>query len=375
MEVLLGKTVEELKEVASSCGLKPFVGKQLADWLYRKRVCTFDEMTNISAAGRKQLSERYIIGRTLPITERVSIDGTRKYLFEVKTRRKSIDEGRESEAESKGYAETVYIPIDDRVTLCISTQSGCRMGCRFCMTGTLGFLGHLSAADILNQIFYFARCGQSPIVENVSERSGQKEAALPLTPITNIVVMGEGEPMDNIDAVLRALNIITSEYGWGWSPTRITVSTVGAGEGLERFLKESDCNLAISLHSPISEERAKIMPAEKLRPMREVLDMVSKYDFRHQRRLSFEYILWNGLNDSVQHAKELVKLVRPFAPQCRVNLIRFHEGADDSFPATDERRMQAFSDYLNGQGIVATIRRSRGQDISAACGMLVNEVK
>lgn len=241
------------------------------------------------------------------------------------------------------------------------------MGCRFCMTGTLGFHGHLSAADILNQIF--------SIPESET--------------LTNLVYMGEGEPMDNISDVLRSLEVMTADYGCAWSPRRITVSTVGAGEGLDRFLKESECNLAISLHNPFPEERAEMMPAEKLRPLRQVLNWVGQQDFRHQRRLSFEYIVWGGKNDSMRYARELVRLLQPYSPQCRVNLIRFHEGVEDyrhtektvqkdlhnPFPATNMKQMQWLCDYLNQNGVTTTIRRSRGEDILAACGMLVNALR
>lgn len=347
MEVLLGKSLTELQEVALSCGLKKFAGKQLAEWLYVRRATTFDEMTNISLAGRKALAENFEIGRKAPVAEAVSQDGTRKYLFEVNTSR------------GKEYVESVYIPVDDdegevdRATLCVSTQAGCRMGCRFCMTGTLGFHGHLSAADILNQIFSIPDSDK----------------------LTNLVYMGEGEPMDNISAVLRSLEVMTADYGCAWSPRRITVSTVGAGEGLDRFLKESECNLAISLHNPFPEERAEMMPGEKLRSVRQVLNWVSQQDFRHQRRLSFEYIVWGGRNDSMRYARELVRLLTPFSPQCRVNLIRFHAGVDEPFPGTNEKQMQWLADYLNQNGVTTTIRRSRGEDILAACGMLVNSLK
>ena len=283
----------------------------------------------------------------------------------------------------------MYLPEDDRVTLCVSTQAGCKMGCKFCMTGTLGFHGNLTANAILAQILHFPD-------------------------LTNLVLMGEGEPMDNIDHVLRALNVLTSDWGLAWSPKRITVSTVGIlkasplpspeGKGeqknsLQRFLEETDCHLAISLHNPNPEERAAIMPAEHLTPISHVLDLVRQYDWSKQRRLSFEYICWAGVNDDIVHAKQLLRLVSGLP--CRVNLIRFHQTSDtqaspkDSnlqtlkqaqraqtsyqsqplFPASDEQRMVAFRDYLSAHGVTCTIRRSRGEDILAACGMLVNALQ
>lgn len=328
MEALLGKTLSELQEVALSVGLQKFAGKQLAEWLYVRRVRSFDEMTNISLKGREALKASYTIGRHDPIREAVSVDGTRKYLFAV----------------GEQFIESVYIPEEDRVTLCVSTQAGCKMGCKFCMTGTLGFHGHLSAADILNQIFYFED-------------------------LTNIVLMGEGEPMDNLDNVLRALEIMTAEYACAWSPKRITVSTVGI-PAMKRFLEQSECHLAVSMHNPFAIERQEIMPAEKMMSITDVVTLLKQYDWSHQRRVSFEYICWSGQNDTPRHAKELLRLLKGL--NCRINLIRFHEGVDRAFPASDEKQMEWFRDYLTDNGITTTIRKSRGEDILAACGMLVN---
>lgn len=333
MEVLLGKTLTELQEVALSVGLQRFAGKQLAEWLYVRRVTSFDEMTNISLKGREALKAQYTIGRHAPVREAVSVDGTRKYLFAV----------------GDQFIESVYIPEEDRATLCVSTQMGCKMGCKFCMTGTLGFHGHLSPAEILNQIFYF-------------------------DDLTNVVYMGEGEPMDNIDNVLRSLEIMTAPYGCAWSPKRITVSTVGV-PAMKRFLDESECHLAISMHDPFPAERATIMPAEKMLSITEVVSLLKQYDWSHQRRVSFEYICWHGQNDSIRHAKELIRLLKGL--NCRINLIRFHAGVEDiknerRFPASDEKQMEWFRDYLTQNGLTTTIRRSRGEDILAACGMLVN---
>ena len=328
MEALLGKTLTELQDVALSVGLQKFAGKQLAEWLYVKRVTSFDQMTNISLKGREALQANYTIGRHAPIREAVSIDGTKKYLFEV----------------GEQFIESVYIPEDDRATLCVSTQAGCKMGCRFCMTGTLGFHGHLSAADILNQIFYF-------------------------DDLTNVVFMGEGEPMDNLDNVLRALEIMTADYGCAWSPKRITVSTVGI-PAMKRFLEQSECHLAVSMHNPFAIERKEIMPAEKLLSITDIVALLKQYDWSHQRRVSFEYICWAGQNDTPRHAKELLRLLKGLP--CRINLIRFHAGVDRAFPASDEKQMEWFRDYLTDNGITTTIRKSRGEDILAACGMLVN---
>lgn len=367
MDTLLGKNIEELTEIAIVAGLPRFTGKQLADWIYRKRVSSIDEMTNISVKGREALKSSYSVGRHSPVAQAESADGTRKFLFRVT----SNDEGRKAEGECrvqsakckmKGgeaeYIETVYIPDEDRATLCVSTQAGCKMGCRFCMTGTLGFHSHLDAGEILNQIFEIDKITAS-----------QPSEAFHLT---NIVYMGEGEPMDNINHVMRSLEIMTAPYACGWSPHRITVSSVGYTPGLKRFLEESECHLAISLHNPFSIERQQIMPIEKAYTLRDVLDLIKQYDWQHQRRISFEYICWAGQNDTPKHAKELVHLLHGL--NCRVNLIRFHAGVDCDFPASNEKSMLWLQQYLNDNGITTTIRRSRGEDILAACGMLVNSL-
>ena len=335
MELLLGKTLEELQTIAQEVGLQRFAGKQLAEWLYVRRATSFDEMTNISLKGREALKARYTIGRHAPVAEAISKDGTKKYLFRVSN----------SEAV---YIESVYIPDDDRATLCVSTQAGCKMGCKFCMTGTLGFHGHLTAADILNQIF----------------------SILDADKLTNIVYMGEGEPMDNLDNVLRSLNAMTSAWGCAWSSKRITVSSVGITKGLKRFIEESDCHLAISLHNPFSVERQEIMPIEKVNHLNDVITLLKQYDWTHQRRVSFEYICWGGVNDTPKHANELLRLLKGL--DCRINLIRFHAGVDQIFTSSNEQQMEWLRDYLTAHGITTTIRRSRGEDILAACGMLVN---
>ncbi|MBQ7997236.1 MAG: 23S rRNA (adenine(2503)-C(2))-methyltransferase RlmN [Paludibacteraceae bacterium] len=362
LEALLGKTLSELQEVALSAGLQKFAGKQLAEWLYVRRVRSFDEMTNISLKGREALKAQYIIGRHAPVREAVSADGTRKYLFEVPNHPSPFSP---SERGAGGvYIESVYIPEEDRATLCVSTQTGCKMGCRFCMTGTLGFHGNLPASEILNQIF-----------EIDAMAAGNR-----LSPLSNLVYMGEGEPMDNPDEVLRSLEIMTAAYGCAWSPRRITVSTVGI-PAMKRFLDESECHLAVSMHNPFAAEREQIMPAQKAMSITEVVTLLKRYDWSRQRRVSFEYICWAGQNDTPRHAKELLRLLKGLP--CRINLIRFHEGVEEvattalesrRFPASDEHRMEWLRDYLTANGITTTIRRSRGEDILAACGMLVNSL-
>ena len=336
MEVLLGKTLSELQQIAVDNGLPKFAGKQLVEWIYVRRVTSFDEMTNISLRGRETLKQNFLIGRHAPKAEAISKDGTKKYLFEV-----VLGQDKGEDKTHTEYIESVYIPEEDRATLCVSTQAGCKMGCRFCMTGTLGFHGQLTATDILNQVFSIPDSNK----------------------LTNIVLMGEGEPMDNLDNVLRFLEIMTADYGPAWSPKRLTVSSVGLLPGLKRYLEKSECHV----------EREQIMPAERAYTIDKVIELIKKYDFSHQRRVSFEYICWGGVNDTPKHAQELLRLLKGL--ECRVNLIRYHDGGQADFPASNEQTMVWMRDYLTENGLTTTIRRSRGEDILAACGMLVNSLK
>ena len=329
---LLGLTREELRGVVAELGMPAFAAKQLAQWIYQKGVGDVERMSNISIAARKRLSEHYEVGLMPPLLRQESVDGTVKYLFPTR-------EGQR--------VESVFIPDDDRGTLCVSCQVGCKMACRFCMTGRQGFQGNLTTTDILNQIY------------SLPERER----------LTNIVFMGQGEPMDNLDTVLRATELLMADYGWAWSPKRITVSTVGLRKGLKRFLDESPCHLAISLHNPFAEERAAMMPAERSYPLEEMLELLKQYDWTGQRRLSFEYIVFGGENDTERYAHELVRLLGNL--ECRVNLIRWHVlPGEELFHEADDGRMISFRNYLTRHGVRCTIRVSRGQDIDAACGLL-----
>ena len=333
-EELLGKTPDELKEIALKVGLPAFAGKQIAGWLYGRKVRSIDEMTNISKAGRERLKEEYSLGVTSPVTCHISSDGTKKYLFPV----------------SEGNAvEAVMIPDDDRKTLCVSSQAGCRMGCRFCMTGRQGFHGNLTVAQILSQFIA------------IDEAAG----------LTNAVFMGMGEPLDNFDNVMKAISVLTADWGFGWSPKRITLSTIGVLPNLRKYLESTRCHLAVSLHNPFPDERAEIMPVQKAWPVRDVIDMIREYDFTGQRRVSFEYTMFAGLNDDKRHADALIRLLRGL--ECRVNLIRFHKIPDAPFDTTPQIIMENFRDRLSNHGITCTIRASRGEDILAACGMLAGE--
>ena len=334
-EKLLGKTPEELSEVARALGLPAFTGKQLARWLYVRRARSFAEMTDISKAGREKLEESFELGLREPVGSVCSKDGTRKYLFPV--------------GEKGAAVEAVVIPDEERRTLCVSSQAGCKMGCKFCMTGRQGFHGNLDAAEILSQFI---------AIEEAAE-------------LSNAVFMGMGEPLDNYEEVLRAIRVLTAEWGFAWSPKRITLSTIGVIPNLKRFLDETSCHLAVSLHDPFPEERASLMPVQKAYPLADVLALIRQYDFTGQRRVSFEYTMFAGLNDTKRHEDGLIRLLRGL--ECRVNLIRFHNIPDFPYESSPEKIMEGFRDRLNAHGITCTIRASRGEDILAACGMLAGK--
>lgn len=332
MEALLGKTLEELQDVTTQLGMPRFTAKQMAQWIYEKRVRSVQDMTNLSLANRQKLVEAgYEVGYEDPSDAAISRDGTIRYLFATPAGK---------------HIESVYIPDHDRATLCISSQIGCKMNCYFCMTGKQGFNGQLSTTQIINQVF--------AIPESLS--------------LTNIVFMGMGEPLDNWENVRKALEIITAPWGMAWSPKRVTVSTIGQMQHLPDFLAQSQCHLAISIHSPFEEERLRLMPVQKAYPIADVLELLRQQDWSHQRNLTFEYIIFKGLNDDARHAHALIKLLAGL--ECKVNLIRFHAIPDVELQTSDLAQMERFRDLLNEHGLTATIRASRGEDIYAACGML-----
>ena len=328
---LFGKTFDELQALAASYGMPRFAARQLADWLYRKEITSVDGMSNLSKHSRELLNEEHVFGLSEPVEERTSADGTKKYLF------------RTAHAQ---FIETAMIPFRERKTVCVSSQVGCKMGCLFCMTGKQGFQGQLSAGEIVNQIKSIEEAGQ----------------------VNNIVYMGMGEPFDNLEEVLKSLEILTSDWGYAMSPKRITVSTIGIIPGMLTFLEQSQAHLAVSLHTPFHEERQKLMPVQVAYPLAEVIREIKSWDFGRQRRVSFEYILFEGLNDSAEHVKELARILNGL--KCRINLIRFHPVPGTPLKSPGEKTIQYFKDQLNKKGILTTVRASRGEDIYAACGLL-----
>lgn len=336
LKPLIGLTLAQLGDVCAGVGLKPFAARQMARWLYVARVTRIDAMTDLSKSARERLKQEYTVGREAPLESVTSADGTRKYLFRGAP-------GRDIEA--------VYIPDGDRATLCVSSQAGCKMNCAFCMTGRQGWHGNLTTAQIVNQVL--------SIDESAS--------------LTNLVFMGMGEPLDNLDNVLPAIEILTAPWGLAWSPRRITLSTIGKLPQMERVITDTQVHMALSVHNPRGRERAAIMPSQRAWPLEDIVQMLKRYDWRHQRRLSVEYIMWDGVNDSPTYARELARTLRGTA--ARVNLIRFHSIPGSDLRPSPRTRMEAFRDCLNDMGVTATIRASRGEDIMAACGMLAGRDK
>ncbi len=330
-EKLFGKTLAELQEVVLELGLPKFTAKQITDWLYKKHISSIDEMTNLSKKARQVLNGKFEFGLTAYTKVQASVDGTKKYLFPTMEHK---------------FIETAMIPDRDRKTVCVSSQVGCKMGCLFCFTAKQGFQGHLTAGEIINQI------------KSIDEHEE----------ISNIVYMGMGEPFDNLDEVLKSLEILTSEWGFAMSPRRITVSTIGIIPAMLTFLEASEAHLAVSLHTPFHEERQKIMPIQVAYPLEEVVAEIKSWDFGNQRRVSFEYILFEGLNDTTAHVNELVRLLDGL--KCRINLIRFHAVPGTPLKSPDETVIQRFKEKLNNKGLLTTVRASRGEDIYAACGLL-----
>jgi 23S rRNA (adenine2503-C2)-methyltransferase len=331
MDNLFGKTLEEIKDIVDMLELPGYTALQISDWLYKKKVLSFNQMTNLSKKSREKLSEKFELRFSAPSKVDISSDGTKKYLFPVLNAR---------------FIESAYIPELKRSTLCISSQVGCKMGCLFCMTGKQGFYSNLGVDEILNQ------------VQLLPERDY----------LTNLVYMGMGEPMDNIINVLKSTEILTAEYGYFLSPKRITVSTIGIIPAMQLFLEKSRCHIALSMHTPFDEERKKLMPIQNVYPIVDVINILKKFDFSGQRRVSIEYIMFSGLNDSLRHVNELARLLNGI--KCRINLIRYHPILDSPLRPSSDASIKLFLEKLNNKGIMSTLRASRGQDIGAACGLL-----
>ncbi|MEK6726203.1 MAG: 23S rRNA (adenine(2503)-C(2))-methyltransferase RlmN [Deltaproteobacteria bacterium] len=328
-------TVEELSAFIAHLGKEKFRASQIIKWVYQKRVRSFDDMTNLAKDFREALKGIAFISTIQATKVEVSKDGTKKYLFHLK---------------DGNSIESVLIPDEDRLTLCISSQVGCPLDCGFCMTGSGGFVRNLDTSEIINQI-----CA---VQDDLPE-----EAQL-----TNIVLMGMGEPLLNYDNVLKAIKIMIYGEGMSFSTRKITVSTSGIVPEMLRLGSDTNVNLAVSLNATTDEVRTRLMPVNKKYPLNKLLSACREYPLPPRRRITFEYILIKGINDSLEDARRLARLVKGIP--CKINLIPYNEHAGSEFRRPSDEAIRAFQEILQNVGYTALLRTSKGLDISAACGQL-----
>lgn len=342
---LLGLSKEELAEQISKLGEKPFRAKQLWQWLYYHGVSDFEKMTSFSKDLRAKLAENFTITRPKIVTEQISVDKTHKWLLEFADGQR---------------VEMVYIPEEDRGAVCISTQVGCAMGCRFCHTGSQKLTRNLSAGEIVGQ-FMVAR----DVYNEWPTKTDENRM------LSNIVVMGMGEPLQNVENVIKAMNIITDGEGISVSRRRITLSTSGIAPKIVEVAEATGVRLAISLHAPTDEIRSQIMPINKKYPLAEVMKACQDYQSKDgSRYITFEYLMLNGVNDSIENANQLINLMKKYQINAKFNLIAFNPWPGCGFEPSSNNRIHAFAKVLNHAGYAAPIRTPRGQDILAACGQL-----
>lgn len=348
---LLDYDLEGLTAWCASHGEKAFRATQLARWLHRHVEGDFDRMTNLAKSFRAKLHALAKVEAPRVITEKISGDGTRKWLFDV----------------GGGNAvESVFIPEDDRGTLCISTQAGCAMGCLFCSTGKQGFNRNLSTAEIVGQLWHAER--------ELREAAGVTDPNDRI--ISNVVLMGMGEPLQNLENVIRALKLFLDDNGYGLSRRRVTVSTSGLVRQMDKLAEAAPVALAVSLHAATDELRDKLMPVNRKHPLADLMAACRRYlkvaprDF-----ITFEYVMLGGINDSLEDADRLVHLVRDEQVPCKFNLIPFNPFTQSDLKKPEREQVLAFCRRLNEAGIVTTVRKTRGDDIDAACGQLAGEVR
>lgn len=338
---LLGMDAHLLAQFLTQIGEKPFRAQQILKWIHQEGVVDFEQMTNLSKSLRQQLSEQCTIHAANVLSEQVALDGTHKWLFEV----------------GKGAIETVYIPEPERATLCISSQVGCMLNCRFCHTAQQGFQRNLTSAEIIGQLWHVVKQ-----LKGVNKR-----------PISNVVMMGMGEPLLNLSNLIPALNIMLDDLAYGLSKYRVTVSTSGVVPGIDQLSATHEVALAVSLHAPNDALRNTLVPLNKKYPIAQLLESCKRYLKDHKRRrITMEYVMLAGVNDHTKHATELAKLLQSIP--CKVNLIPFNPFAGTVYQCSDRDTIVRFQQILIRAGIITTIRKTRGDDIGAACGQLAGQV-
>ena len=353
---LLGLDLEALTSELKEAGHKPFRAKQLLRWLHQRSETDFSKMTDLAKDFRTQLADCYCVESLNPIMDKTSSDGTRKWLFDVG---------------NNNAIETVFIPEDDRGTLCISSQAGCTVACPFCSTGYQGFNRNLTAAEIVAQLWY----ARSELLKNKSSAriDGQASSESERV-ISNVVMMGMGEPLLNYNELLPALKLMLDDHAYGLSRRRVTVSTSGVVPMMDRLAQDCPVALAVSLHAPNDELRDRLVPLNKKYPLRELIAACNRY-LEHAPRdfVTFEYIMLDGVNDTDQHADELVEIAKTV--RCKINLIPFNPFPQSGLKRSSNNRIRAFSERLQAAGVITTTRKTRGDDIDAACGQLAGDVK
>ena len=329
--ILSGKSYSEITDILSESGFSNIQAEKITYWLYRRRIRDFMEMDNLPKTVRLYLNDQFLPGFYEPYQTILSDDQSKKYIFSTQS----------------GFpVEAVYMPDNKRNTVCVSSQAGCRMGCCFCYTGKLGFKGNLEVYEILNQV------GSIP------------EAAK----LTHVVFMGMGEPLDNYDNVLKAIDILTAQWGFAFSPRNVTISTIAIKPRLETFIEKTKCNIAISIHSPFEDERSTMIPSAGKYNVREILDLIQSHNWERHRRVTFQYIMIDGFNDTERHLKELIRILK--GTRIRINLMSYHPSEGSILQSSPDELQWYFKRQLVYNGISASIRRSRGEDIGAACGLL-----
>lgn len=352
---LLGLDSDALAQQIAAWGHKPFRAKQLSRWVHQRGAASFDQMTDLAKDFRAQLEHSCVISTPAVITKKVSADGTRKWLFDVG---------------NHNAIETVFIPEDDRGTLCISSQAGCTVACRFCSTGHQGFNRNLTTAEIIGQLWH----ARADIVADKGAARLNAELGENDRIISNVVMMGMGEPLLNYDQVVPALKLMLDDNAYGLSRRRVTVSTSGVVPMMDRLAKDCPVALAVSLHAPNDELRSRLIPLNKKYPLAELLAACNRYlEYAPRDFITFEYIMLDGVNDTDKHALELIEITKQV--RCKINLIPFNPFPESGLKRSTSARVKQFAQILLDAGVMTTVRKTRGDDIDAACGQLAGEVK
>ncbi|HLR82363.1 MAG TPA: 23S rRNA (adenine(2503)-C(2))-methyltransferase RlmN [Paenalcaligenes sp.] len=356
---ILGLDRQQLEEQVAQWGNRPFRARQLMRWIHQRGMADFSQMTDLARVFREQLVEQASIEALTPSQEQASEDGTIKWLFDVG---------------SNNSIETVFIPEDDRGTLCISSQAGCTVGCPFCSTGHQGFNRNLTAAEIIGQLWFAEHTLQRQPDATRVHKDRTDASSVPARVVSNVVMMGMGEPLLNYDAVVTALRLMLDDHAYGLSRRRVTVSTSGVVPMIDRLAQDCPVALAVSLHAPNDDLRDRLVPLNKKHPLHELLDSCNRY-LEHAPRdfITFEYVMLAGINDQPEHAEQLLDIAKQV--RCKFNLIPYNPFPGTQLRCSDQKTIKSFAQRLTDGGAVTTVRKTRGDDIAAACGQLAGDIQ